>query len=80
MALTVAFWRRAIVRYAVGLCRELATRDAIAGISLAGVVLAVLLVQVLLAPWLLPASSAAALTLALLLEHRDKRSSLAGRV
>jgi len=75
MALLVGIWWRAIARYANRLWHEVVIRDAIVAVGQAIVVLIVLLAQVMLAPGLLPGSAALALTIALLLEFREKRSN-----
>jgi membrane protease YdiL (CAAX protease family) len=76
MALLVVIWWRPVVRYANGLWHEVVIRDAVVAVGQATVVLIVLLAQVMFAPRLLPGSAALALTVALLVEFREKRSAL----
>ena len=75
MALLVVIRWRAIARYASHLFHEVVIRDAIVAVSQAIAVLIVLLAEVMFAPGLLPGSAALALTIALLLEFREKRSN-----
>lgn len=77
MVMLVVLQWRVTSSYAVQLWRELMVRDTMmrsaAGCAVAGM----LVMQVLLAPFLLPVSAAIALAIALLLEFREKLSSMA---
>jgi membrane protease YdiL (CAAX protease family) len=75
LLLIVVLWARPIYAYAVRLWREVMTQRAVTAALASCVALGIVLAQVIVAPALLPFCGALALSVALMLERREARST-----